>query len=172
MAKLEVTLVLVAVWGFLAVRGTLYHDCKYTASDGSVYDLSLLRAHHRGERNMATDDKGQEYFWNLCESIEDARFHTDFEKPCPRHAWVCQRTTNGNTKDCGGEEVTYSDGELGPSKGITIHMAEGDLGCNDIRRQTTIHLECGDDSEPRILEVGECHYMIEYSSRMACPKAY
>eukprot|EP00008_Paramoeba_atlantica_P004081 CAMPEP_0201475106 /NCGR_PEP_ID=MMETSP0151_2-20130828/575_1 /ASSEMBLY_ACC=CAM_ASM_000257 /TAXON_ID=200890 /ORGANISM="Paramoeba atlantica, Strain 621/1 / CCAP 1560/9" /LENGTH=170 /DNA_ID=CAMNT_0047855121 /DNA_START=82 /DNA_END=594 /DNA_ORIENTATION=+ len=149
-----------------------YFDCTYTASDGSFYDLHLIRSHHKGERNVAEDGDGMKYYWNLCESIVDARYHTDFKESCPKHAYVCQQTTGGGTKDCGGANREIRDGENGPASGVTIFLSGGDSGCDGEPRKTTINVNCGTDSQPVISEIGPCHYNIRYSNRLACPRTY
>ena len=111
-----------------------------------------------------------EYYWNLCETISDARFHTDFEKPCPKHAVVCQRTNQGDTKDCGGPPFRFTDGEKGPKLGVTVEVVDGDAGCEKEKRSTTIHVNCGPDTEPVISEDENCHYTIRYSNLLACPR--
>ena len=55
-----------------------FEVCSYKASDGSVYDLHLIRSHHQGLRNIASDAQGMKYYWNLCESIIDGLFSFSF----------------------------------------------------------------------------------------------
>mmetsp|Transcript_5411 Transcript_5411/g.8162 ORF Transcript_5411/g.8162 Transcript_5411/m.8162 type:complete len:167 (-) Transcript_5411:116-616(-) len=164
--KLSVVLVILAAVAYTQA----FETCTYKASDGSFYDLHLIRSHHQGLRNVAEDSQGMKYYWNLCESIVDARFHTDFENPCPDHAFVCQQTSSLATKDCGGSPREIFDGEAGPNQGVTIVVSGGDEGCNDLQRKTTINVNCGSDTDPVITEIGPCHYNIRYDNRLACPR--
>ncbi len=58
----------------------LDHQCDFIASDGSYYDLHLIRSHHRGQRNFAKDENGMEYYWNLCETINEGIQLFSFEQ--------------------------------------------------------------------------------------------
>ncbi len=121
-------------------------------------------------RNAFSFDISLLNFFQTPNSRFIARFHTDFENPCPKHAMVCQRTTQGNTKDCGGSPFRFADGENGANLGVTVEVTDGDDGCDDLKRTTTIHVNCGTDTEPVITEDENCHYTIRYSNMLACPK--
>eukprot|EP01112_Ceratiomyxa_fruticulosa_P010384 TRINITY_DN2747_c0_g1_i4.p1 TRINITY_DN2747_c0_g1~~TRINITY_DN2747_c0_g1_i4.p1 ORF type:complete len:260 (-),score=43.65 TRINITY_DN2747_c0_g1_i4:105-884(-) len=137
---------------------------EWTASDGTIYDLSLLP----GSVDFVWVGTSFTYSWNLC--------MTQTQPKCPSGTSVCKYNNN--------EPVTYisvgdlntqaiSDGKDGPNTGVTITYTNPAVCSPNTIFTTNIYLVCDKTvTETTFVQFspGTCVYKITMNSPYACPK--
>jgi len=145
---------------------TVNANCRYTATDGSIYDLSKLTK-FSGKPYSYVDAKGDEWLFNICGQLGS------LEAPkCPKDASICL-VSNGVGVDAG-RRSSWND-FVPPNHGVEIIYA-GE-SCDSTRlRKTTFEFVCKEDLSsgiPLVVEnvhrEDECYSVIKISSPFACP---
>jgi hypothetical protein len=144
----------------------LITSCTYRTTDGTKYDILPFRSHHKGYRNSVTDSNNLTLYWNFCEPIQSARFHTDLSPPCSDHSFVCLVSPFHTPIDVGRLRIV-SDGELGPMTGLSFEFIGGT--CGRRIRKSTFHVNCGRETQPTLKILDECHFIVRYNNPYACP---
>jgi len=155
----------------LLIGAALADECRYTASDNSVYDLSHLRKTH-GKAYSYTDKEGDEWLFNVCGDLSGLQV-----EDCPKDAVVCKRSKLVPTVNAG-KRASWSD-FVNKSRGVEVVYGEGDMCEGGIPRKTTFDFVCAKacKSKPQasklmvtdLKNIDKCYTVITVASPKACP---
>jgi len=161
---------------FIFIGSALANECTYNASDGSFYDLHLLRKMH-GKPYSFTDEEGNEWLFNVCGDLSNLK--VDY---CPKDSVVCMRSKLGGVAVNAGKRASWSD-FVNKSRGVEIVYGEGDMCDGSIPRKTIFDFVCPTVRSSRssrrnspisvteVKEMDKCSTLIKVSSHFACPVA-
>jgi len=159
------------------------HDCKWTAPDGSRFDLSQL-TRHAGDGDFVAEDPKFLYYLNVCGDTEliphqckrlakhnSAPAYQVFQQPDGKGPcyWL------GDTKSYSWSLMD----ETQPQKGVELVYRNGEMCGNKRHREIRFHFICAhgydkDESEPLFVVEHQnptevCHYNVTWPTMYGCP---
>jgi len=145
---------------------SLHPVCKYTATDGSQYDLTSLR---RSTTPFSyVDQSGNKWYFNVCGDLRNLKATN-----CPADAHVCEIPKGSTVGVNAGQVGLWSDYAPKASEGVEIVYGGGDKCESKVPRKTTFEFVC--DEAEDILSVDKvvtdtdnCYSVITVKSQFAC----
>jgi hypothetical protein len=141
--------------------------CKYTATDGSQYDLTPLKRTTTPFFHM--DQNGNKWYFNVCGELKGLQVTPQ----CPPESYVCEIPKGTSFGVNAGKVGLWSDYAPTASKGVEIVYGDGDKCETSVPRKTTFEFVC-DESENLlsvdkvVTDTDKCYSVITVKSQFAC----
>ncbi|KAL0242380.1 hypothetical protein GEMRC1_004943 [Eukaryota sp. GEM-RC1] len=147
----------------LAVVASCNTPCSFVV-DGNSYDLSPLN-----KRDLVWKQpySQTQWFLRVCSPVSNCG--------SSKNAAICEEDDNRNHHSGGRfDKATAKPLDEKEQDGLSIIYTDGDVGCGDVTRSTTVQCFCDESEEGQIRDVSEyppCTMKMVVNSKHCCPKS-